>query len=178
MKIFVDLDGVLCDWVGGVLDLFGKNISTFDWPRGEYRVWKALGLKNEDELWEPIDRHGSTFWATLDPYPWRDDLWEAAEAIGNACILSSPSYDPGSASGKTEWLQEWKGERFRKYALTPAKTMFAGPDSVLIDDSDEKIKAFARAGGRGILFPREWNSAYELAADPIKVVLRELRRDD
>lgn len=171
-RIYIDLDGVLSDFVGGVLNLFHKSLDT--WPPGEYRIWKAIGLKNDNEFWKEVDRLGHDFWASLEPYPWRDKLFDACEAIADTGILTSPSLDSASASGKQEWIQNWKGREFRDFGICPGKDLFAHAGAVLIDDSDKNCEDFTKAGGRSILFPRRWNSDFKYEAQALEMVLTEL----
>ena len=61
--IFVDVDGVLADFIGGVRGVFPPEM--FDeQATGEYEVWRWLGMTKE-RFWSVIDRLGPAFWADL-----------------------------------------------------------------------------------------------------------------
>jgi 5'(3')-deoxyribonucleotidase len=175
MNIFIDMDGVLTDWVRGVCDLMGlDHASTLEkWPRGVVGMEKVLGM-TEDELWEKIQER-KHFWLDLKPMLGAKELWDFCNQAGDLYVLSSPSRDPKSASEKIEWLNAFTGEKkFRKYVFTKHKHLLAKPDAILIDDYDSNIDAFVKAGGKGILVPRQWNSNAERACYSSRDTLRAL----
>lgn len=164
---FIDMDGVLCDFVGAACQLFGKSEDfAANWPAGEYGMGKVLGC-TEPQFWRKIEEHPE-FWEGMKPYPWCGELIELAKRNGYApYIATSPSLDPNSAKGKTEWIQKHIGRHFRDYFIGGKKGVLAAPGRVLIDDSDDQIAAFEKAGGYGVLFPRRWNANHQLSHDPM-----------
>jgi len=160
-RIFLDLDGVLADWIGGVCRLYGIDRSLAENTTGPYQdISDVLGVST-NALWRAVDEAGSRFWAELDRYPWARPLFEYCEAIAPTTILTSPSWHPTSLSGKLEWLNRhlrWRGEKaFRQYLIGPDKVACARPGALLIDDRDSQCEAFRAAGGSAILFPQPWN---------------------
>jgi len=172
--IFLDLDGVLCDWAGAVCRLFDMDYDDLDWSGGN-DIIHALGC-SKSELWRRVDAKGIEFWANLEPLPWLNELVDVAKAAGNMCILTSPGHDPASAAGKILWMNEHlgNGKAFRDYLIGPRKRRCARPGAVLIDDRDKLTDRFNDHGGHGIVFPRPWNSMKDLADDPMAHVYREL----
>lgn len=163
--VYMDMDGVLCNFVRSILRLFDVPDEVTDaqlWAQhpGEYQIQKVLGI-SVNQMWDRVEESGSDFWANLLPYPWMEGLWRAAKTHDRyVCILSSPSYDPQSLAGKLMWLQNKDrfGRRFRDHVFTGEKQLLARPDAVLIDDSELKINAFIAAGGQGLLFQQSWNT--------------------
>lgn len=45
----------------------------------------------------------------------------------------------------------------RRLILTNRKEVFSGPGRALIDDRDENVEGWEKAGGIGVLVPRPWN---------------------
>lgn len=168
MKICLDLDGVLVDFVGGAAKIFGYDpsvVTTWDY-------YPLIGV-TESEFWRRIDEAGSDFWAHLEPYPWAMDLYDKCASIAPTILLTTPSKCPTSAHGKVRWMQSVFGTNFRKFLIGPSKEFCANADTVLIDDNDSNCKRFEEVGGNAILFPRPWN-AHAGIADPYTHTLESL----
>lgn len=173
-QICIDMDGVLFDWVGGVCKLFGTSmetlVSTGQWKAGEYETRTALNC-TESEIWERIDKIGMRFWSDLAPYDWHHELLKLCRSYAPTIILSSPSRAPSSLHGKICCLQRhFGGHAFRDFLIGPKKEFCARPGAVLIDDYDVNCEKFIKHGGNAIVFPRHWNSAHELAGNPMAYV--------
>jgi hypothetical protein len=112
-----------------------------------------------DEFWEKL-KHES-FWAGLPLLPWTHDLLQMVARVAgdNWHIVTSPTHSAGCYYGKALWIKQHLGPSFSRFAITPHKEIFAGPDVVLIDDRESTCQAFTQAGGRhAILFPTYHNS--------------------
>ena len=176
MKIFLDLDGVLVDFVGGIHRAFGK----------EYSYNSAPIKWNFFEHWSPkvyscdINRACTVdFWANLD---WmcdgREILREIDKKLGtsdNLFLLTCPMPNPQSWTGKRLWVERHIPHLAERLIVTPAfKGVFASDDVVLIDDKDENIAEFVEAGGRGILVPRPWNELRGWVGRTLEIVQNSL----
>ena len=134
--LYVDLDGVLVDFIKGYKELTGIDIS------GSFH--------DDPEFWKPIDNAGIKFWENLD---WKKDgrkLWNYIEKY-NPEILSSPSKKNESRIGKRNWV---KGEMPGAHLIlrtSEHKKDFASPEAILIDDRKPNIDDWKGAGGIGIL---------------------------
>ncbi len=156
-QIFLDMDGVLCDFAGESLRLHNRPDIIDNWPKGEWDIAKMIGITDAD-FWEAIDLGGLDWWADLPAYPWARDLCEMCESFAPVCISTSPSQHHGSSAGKVLWLQRFFGTHFRAYMLGEHKSFLAQPGRVLVDDSDKNISSFVLAGGHAALVPQPWNS--------------------
>jgi 5'(3')-deoxyribonucleotidase len=168
MRVYCDLDGVLCNWTKGVCDLFSIDYREPD----VYDITKMLGVPQK-QMWEKIDEKGHLFWSNLENYPWFDELIERLKVIDkNFCILTSPSKCPNCVKGKLQWIQKKFGNHFRNYIFAPAKLKkeLAGPNKILIDDKLENILDWNNNGGHGILFPQPYNVPYHLLPDSKNIV--------
>ena len=173
LGLLVDMDGVLVDFVTAALRLHDRLEVLQDWPAGEWDMSEVMGISGQ-EFWGPIAEAGADFWATLEPYPWCDDLFELVESTGPWCILTSPSGDPFCAAGKITWLQRRFGRGFRRFLIGPPKWVCARPDQLLIDDNDTNVDRFRERGGRAILFPQPWNRNHALVEDRMSYLEDEL----
>jgi 5'(3')-deoxyribonucleotidase len=170
--VFLDMDGVISDFVTAALALHGREDAVADWPVGEWHVSKALGISSS-QFWREINLQGHAFWAELPAYSWMDELVEKIREYAPFTILSSPSLVPECLSGKVWWLQQHFAKGFRDFLIGPHKHHCAKPDVVLIDDSDENVQRFRAHGGQAILFPQVWNQNHAIA-DRIEFVACQL----
>jgi hypothetical protein len=153
---FLDLDGVLVDFVSGALALHGVTL-----PRSEVR-WNFLtqigfdGI-NDPRFWSPM---GHDFWANL---PWTAEgplvllAVERLYGADNVALMTSPCDTPGSVEGKLSWVCRELPAYRRRLFVGPAKHLAAGPGKVLVDDHDANVDKFCAAGGSALLVPRPWN---------------------
>lgn len=171
-KCFLDLDGVLVDFVRGACETHGfdYDILMARWPANLWDMCEIMGLSN-NKFFEPM---GEKFWANLKPTEDAHTILSVVEGIfgeENICILSSPTTNPGSLSGKYMWVDKYFPAYSRKLMISPAKEFCAGPDKVLVDDSDKNIRKFEEHGGKGVIVPRHWNSMHMLK-DSVKNYLK------
>jgi len=164
-RIFLDMDGVLCNFVGGVAELFDTTEEELyrKWEPGVYDVCIPLGITVE-EMWRRVTCEGAKFWADLKPFSWTKELWELCNQTAPTVILTSPSQDPHSLTGKSMWMNKHLVSRdavFRKFLVGPAKEFCAARDHILIDDSNENCSKFYDEGGFPIHFPQIWNIKFD-----------------
>lgn len=171
--VFLDLDGVLADFVGGYCKLIDIDREMLDevWLRdhpGNWHLPDVLGC-SLDEFWKPIHEAGESFWFELLPTNYFEELIERVESfVGNRWyIVSSPSRCHTSHSGKVRWIKSMFGKKFDRFMLTPHKELLAKPTTILIDDSDTNCDKFELCGGRSYVFPTVGNSMYRYSNYPL-----------
>ena len=169
MNVFIDLDGVMVDFVRGALKWWGLGDP---WNckanHGRHDMWDLVGMERA-EFVRPMQNQN--FWQTL---PWTEDGLEILRMVEAAfrkdiAILSSPRLG-GTAeeAGKRNWIMRRLPEYENMAWLGRGqKAAFAHPNALLIDDSDDEILAWCQRGGRGILLPRLWNSNYASAGESL-----------
>lgn len=150
-RVFLDLDGVIIDFVQGAIDWYVLDCKFEDVDHWGY-LECASGL-TEKEFWEGMTdkfwlglkmlRHAYPLLALLKPY--------------DPCILTSPSLT--SAGVRQKWIRDNMPDYFdaKRYLIGPAKADVAREGAVLIDDSEINISAWRSAGGVGFLYPQPWN---------------------
>ncbi|MEM1297110.1 MAG: hypothetical protein AAGH89_17220 [Verrucomicrobiota bacterium] len=163
--LFLDLDGVFADFTRAALRLHDEEHYLESWPTGERDISKVLGI-SKTAFWKKIDRAGTEFWESLEPYPWFEELIDVARNTAPFALLTAPSLSPDSLAGKAAWIDRHfpkiEGRKFRNFLITSQKHLLAGPGRVLIDDSASMVSAFRRAGGNAILFPQIWNDNHAI----------------
>jgi len=148
--VYLDMDGVLADFFGGVEKMYGVS------------HWKELTSdKTKDLKKEVIDRiTGTDFFATLPKFPTADALIDMVKEFtgGRFSINTSPLRGDHENSGKYKkvWIQQHI-EQPDDIVVTGRKESYAkdkgtGTPNILIDDRPINIQKWQAAGGYGILY--------------------------
>lgn len=177
-KVFLDLDGVVADFVSAVLDLHSLTPEeVLPNMKGSYSIDKILNV-SPTRFWKIIEE-APYFWEALEKTEEADQIFALLLKKfepSQIYFLSAPSLSSDSHWGKAEWVRKHYPEYLNRLILTGHKHLLASRDAVLIDDSDKKVEAFRKAGGKAILFPRPWNSYYEFANLPLSLFSKEVNR--
>lgn len=139
-KIYLDCDGVICDFMGRCREL--------GWVDSENNI-----------DWLAVNSFGSDFWADLnwtaggrEFYIWLDDLCTAWRIpLYTLSCVSRTTY----RMGRHRWLSENTRIPIERRIYTKTgleKAIYATSKSILIDDYGLNIKAFENAGGIGIKY--------------------------
>jgi 5'(3')-deoxyribonucleotidase len=134
MRVFLDMDGVICDFIGDVRKV---HPDMEDWAPDE-KLWPAVcAIPN--------------FWENMSWMPDGKELWNYLKKF-EVIILSAPTRnDLRSPSGKLKWIHDNLGfDTNFIFTRTGKKKLLARPDSILIDDLGGTIKNWNEAGGIGI----------------------------
>ena len=158
MKIMLDLDGVLANFVKGMCkshDLFDPYYNSMN--LGKWDMDK-LWCMSPAQFWAPTN--SDSWWASLEWMPDGMDIYQACVdtvGIDNVCILTACSASPECAAGKYKWMQ--KNLPGVPWLAGPrkAKVFTAHPGSVLVDDKHGNVIEYREAGGHSVLVPRPWN---------------------
>ncbi len=148
--VYLDMDGVLADFFGGVEFLYGVE------------HWKELtNDKTKDLKKQVIDRiTGTDFFAVLPKFPTADALIELVKKFtgGKFSINTSPlrGDHANSAKHKKVWIGN-NIEQPDEVVVTGRKESYAknkasGTPNILIDDRPVNIQKWQAAGGYGILY--------------------------
>ena len=162
--VYLDMDGVLADFFGGVEKLYGVQ------------HWKELTSdKTKDLKQEVINRiTGTDFFATLPKFESADALIDMVKKFtgGKFSINTSPlrGDNENSAKYKKIWISN-NIDTPDDIIVTGRKETYAkdkatGTPNILIDDRPVNIERFKNAGGYGIL--------YQANRDPLSKVQKGL----
>lgn len=137
--IHCDMDGVLSDFEGHFKFLTGHDVQYF------------IDKYGDKAFWDKVEEYSVKFWGDM---PWMKDgkiLWKFLKSLPNrVLILSSPSESLASVEGKNEWVQRELGDDQERIFIKE-KYRYADKKHILIDDSDDKLLRWIKAGGIGIL---------------------------
>lgn len=147
MTVYLDMDGVIVDFFGGI----AKKFNVDHWKSIQDREIAFATLANTD------------FFYNLDIFPETYSIVKFVKKISNDDwgICSSPlrGDNYNSAYWKRQWLNRWDivpplvenmiftGNK-HKYAINP----LTRKPNILIDDKPENIQRWIKAGGIGIRF--------------------------
>lgn len=181
MIAFLDIDGVLADFGGGMHKALGLPYDPNHWPYKKgpagWTWYEELGLSFAE-----FDRL-CTFdlWANLR---WMPDGIRILNIIerrlfgkDNIRLLTAPMPNVESASGKMAWVKRHMPRYTKQLVITtaPKETFARVPDSILIDDCQDNFERWIAAGGQAQLVPRWWNNCHEQATRAAEVVETGLR---
>ncbi len=173
MKIFLDMDGVIVDFMRGAHEFHKLNYNPYPYPKGEWEFVEHTGITPK-EFWSPLSYR---FWSTL---PWMPDgraIYDAVldiHLLNDVAFLTTPTLEPGCVTGKIEWVRRHIPTMMMRTIITPAKEMCAHPNALLIDDADHNVDKWRDNGGVAILVPRIWNSRHAEAGSTVDILRKEI----
>ena len=142
-QIYVDMDGVLCNFLKGASDLTGLNLRL-------HKDWQVI----RGTAWKKISEQGSAFWENL---PWMHDgkeLWDYVKPYSPNILSAFPTAEENkmhAINGKENWIARELGYVQNVHLVKGIdKQLFANENSILIDDSYRNIKQWRAKGGIGI----------------------------
>jgi 5'(3')-deoxyribonucleotidase len=154
--LYLDLDGVLVDFVAGALVAHKQDI-----PRLSMR-WNFFEQytppMTEAEFWKDL---GFDFWSTLPWTPEGKNFLAGLEGVfgDRIILLTSPADTSGAVEGKVEWVRRELPQYKKRLFVGPAKQLLAGPKKILVDDNNTNVERFRAEGGVAVLVPRPWNNS-------------------
>lgn len=166
-RIFLDLDDVLNQLALYALKAVGCKISSLEewkpeWGYNIVRVANELGIKiTKEEFWSHVD------WSNIPKSDEFDGIinW-CKETVGleNVCLLTRIGIDRAVSeiTGKLKWIERYIPEPLNnQFLIGPRKDFCGWSKSLLIDDNEENVNKFIKAGGWGLLVAKPWNSETE-----------------
>jgi len=142
-KIFLDMDGVLADFIKGVADTTGEDFTSPD-----------LNNKGKGKIKAEIEQN-PRFWHELDWMPGGQQLYRYVKSSQPHILSAYANWDKNCKDGKNFWIKKnlmipkqrinlVKREDKQKYAVQD------GIANILIDDYIKNIREWEAAGGIGI----------------------------
>jgi hypothetical protein len=177
-RIFLDLDGVVRDWVDGIkklyeVDFSPEHVNDWGWLTSFVCSYHKI---SEQEFWEKQDEK---FWLGLQ---FTEDAKRILSLVEQSqckvCLLTSPTLN--NAGWSQQWIRENMPTYFqeKRYLIGPAKYMCAHEDSLLIDDAEKNVNDWFDYGGLAFLYPAPWNASNGLshiAVETLEEVLDEYK---
>jgi 5'(3')-deoxyribonucleotidase len=154
--IFLDMDGVLADFVGAVFKMYKhKPVTKRHWKSGQ-GLDDILDVPMRDIVHE-IKIRGRSFWFGLKPLPVGRKIatWLFQHQY-KPVILSSPTDFPECVAWKIDWLNTHY-PNLTERVWTDQKHLLAGTNRILIDDLSQNCRNWNGYGGSSVLVPQPWN---------------------
>lgn len=175
--IFLDMDGVVADFVAGICAAHGIDRARI--PDGQWDFIASLEM-TEDRFYAPCRK--AEFWEELPEVPKSRQFVETLRTLAPVVLCSQPTKHPGAFAGKYAWARKVFGPGLPVCLVEPDKTILARPGAFLIDDNDNWVRRWDEAGGVALLYPTRYNSGAEWrrAVNPLEhdvhtEVLKRLR---
>ena len=141
---YVDMDGVLCDFIAGFQKISGGLTPE------EYKS----NFGGEVAMWKLINTYGEDWWGTLPWTPDGQELWTAIKHLNPTLLSSASTEHTGGIGvrGKNKWSTTFLGAEVKAIVTDNrhGKKAYAKANSVLIDDYILNVSDWIDAGGVGI----------------------------
>ena len=149
-QLFVDLDGVLADFISGASKALNMTIDE-DLMDANTKE----GGKYRNIFWSKIAKYskeGGKLWGELGMMPDGMILWNYVKKHNPTILTASGNPVYGAESQKHDWVNRKLGKVPTVVVrLSKDKSQYAQPNAILIDDRTKSIKPWVDAGGVGIL---------------------------
>ena len=174
-RVYLDQDGVLADFIAGICRAHGRD-DPYHYPesKGVWDIWELWGNMPLDQFWQPCEYD---FWSGLPKTPEADAIqllatYAAIASSSHVRVITSPSENSGCVNGKLDWLDHYYPHLGHEVIFERDKWKYAkvAQGSLLIDDNANNCDKWERAGGKAILVPRPWNTAWKQAGGVKEVV--------
>jgi len=172
-RLFVDVDGIVADFVEASFRMFGLNnpYTPYDKIRDEQMSWELLDyfpkMISQKLFW---DLCGYKFWSTLPKHDEADSIMQIAGSYfrDNMCFMTAPCPTHGCVDGKKDWCNKHYPHlplfiSLRTQDGPVPKFFCAGDGNILIDDNTKNCQRWRDAGGEAFLYPRPWNTNHMFA---------------
>jgi len=158
-RIFLDVDGVLADFVTRLLKNYNMTNDT-DFKYEDATDWNFKGIISDNDSYKNyID---AKFWLMLEPFPWTEELVKTAVSTGTQiAFLTYLGREPGLGwQQRKEWLDKtfpYIKDAGDKLINTRSKNLVVTKGDLLIDDSEFNVTAALKSGADVITLAQPWN---------------------
>lgn len=137
-QLFLDVDGVLADFDGGVVRITGLPPEELEKQRGRGGFWKALA-------------RAEGFYANLDPLPGAPQMVEQLRHL-EPILLTGLPLGKWAAPQKRKWAKQHFPDLKIVTCMARDKWRYARPGDVLVDDREKARNPWVEKGkGRFVL---------------------------
>jgi 5'(3')-deoxyribonucleotidase len=170
VTVFLDMDGVLVDWLNGIRQYLKKPPEFYDCFRQDP---SSLSFKAVDDLYggreilkKEVEARPVQFWFDLEIFPWTDYLVKELSNEFKLAFLTKPGKYPNAAAAKLLW--QLKHYPDVPLVMASDKYLVASETKVLIDDDDWQLTRFDLAGGLAV----KWPSQFELEKQNLNLYVK------
>ena len=152
-KIYIDMDGVLCDFDKKFKEISGEDFIEYSDKYGWNKTWKT------------IEKSGIEYWSEMEWNGGGKKLWNFLKNLDNVEILTgSPRDKVGeyAKKGKEIWIKKNIGDIKVNHIEGKLKFTYVKNNDILIDDMERNCNLWENAGGIAILHKNTNNTIEEL----------------
>lgn len=158
LRIFCDVDGVLADFVGLVLDYAQRNSGAI-YARESVDQWDCFAAINMATHWPYFRRQCDELdlCQRMSVMLGAVELWaEIVRVDPDAKVCTTPMTEAW-LSQRARWLVAF-GVPLKQQIQMEGKEALAGEGRILIDDKPENCEAFTDAGGKAFCIATPYNT--------------------
>lgn len=179
-RIFLDVDGVLADFVTRLLKNYNMENDT-DFKYDDVIDWNFKGIISDNDTYKNyVD---AKFWLMLEPFFWAEDLVRAAHSTGaQIAFLTYLGSEPGLGwQQRKQWLEknfpyiDNVGDRLIN---TRSKNLVVTKGDLLIDDSEFNVTAALKSGADVITLAQPWNLGCPNRMPPQEIIEKLLDKNN
>lgn len=158
LSVFLDLDGVLVDYLTGIREALKMPIESIEYFINHPEQYtldlfdEAMG--GEEKRKEIQNSLPFDFWYNLQKFPWADELITKLKANFPLCFLTSPGLSVESPKGKSKWQRDYYADI--PIIIARNKWLIAGPNKALIDDDEFQSSSFNKHGGVSVKWTNQF----------------------
>lgn len=158
-KIYVDMDGVLVDFVKGIKEKIDP-----DYTEEKYHTDKQY----RNQMWKSLQDYSKKedFWLELDEMSDAQKLWDYVKQYDPEILTATGTAVKSTADQKRKWIANHLGSDITVNTVEASGDKgekFAEENTILIDDNEEKsIKPWTANGGVGIVHTSAENTIKQL----------------
>ena len=151
MRIWLDVDGVLCDLAGAVVNQYNQKHGT-NKRIEDIQNWNWSPAMESHEAYD-IFTHPKFWCGHCRTYPKSTKFADAICAIGKTIIATN--HHGHGMTDKAMWID---AQQYRySFAISPCKQMLFSPGDIVIDDSPDILNYAKKIGAHPICINRPWN---------------------
>ncbi len=155
VELFLDLDGVLVDWVKGTRQMFDIVLPDEEITLSEIKFETDPVYQNKmwDACWRYQEEMGGELWYESPPMEDAMELWNYVSPYVPQILSATGPPKYKAADQKRRWVAEQLGEDVVVNLTRKAveKSRHAAPHRILIDDKPKAVNPWVENGGIGIV---------------------------
>jgi 5'(3')-deoxyribonucleotidase len=160
-RIFVDVDGVLADFMGQLLHNYNQKYGT-NYKHADIKDWNFGGIFHSGRKWQDHINHD--FWVNLPLLPWAHQLVETIRATKKpyAFLTSLPNGTGTSVEDRRMWLDKHfmidpKDPPSKRMIVACRKDLVINKSDIMVDDSPDNVAAGRSVGATVLPMAQPWN---------------------
>ena len=156
-RIFLDIDGVCVDWLGGAAKL--SNVVITEEHKTALIHNRLLSIQDlfKEPIYDNVAKAPPSFWEDLELFPWTHELIKICKNYKQTKLAFMSSYgewEYGSI-GKVRFVRKHFGNSI-PLITTSKKHYCASKHTLLIDDYVCNIENFSKYGGKTFTWPCQY----------------------